>query len=173
MHSLKISLPDYLYKKLTQHAKTLETSVEEFVLFSLRRDEAKSAAEALLRRRAGRCLTVREPLLEETANPPIWVVPIFTNVAPSVKVGEIIVAVDTGKVLSTEKDVVDMIRKGYSSFGFESFALEKQTRLAELLALNGEKHLAAEEQQEMEALLAEEQALQLQNLERLEKRILS
>ena len=173
MHSLKISLPDYLYKKLMQHAKTLETSVEEFVLFSLKRDEAKSAAEALLRRRAGRCLTVREPILKETATTPIWVFPIFTNVAPSVKVGEIVVDVDTGKVLSTEKDVVGMIRKGYSSFGFESFASEKQTRLAELLALNGEKHLAAEEQQEMETLLAEEQALQLQNLERLEKRVLS
>ena len=173
MHSLKISLPDYLYKKLTQHAQTLETSVEEFVLVLLKRDEAKSAAEALLHRRAGRCLTVREPILTEGANPPIWVFPIFTNVAPSVKVGEIIVDVDTGKVLSTEKDVVGMIRKGYNSFGFEAFASEKQTRLAELLALNGEKHLAAEEQKEMEMLLAEEQALQLQNLERLEKRVLS
>ena len=173
MHSLKISLPDYLYKKLTQHAKAFETSIEEFVLFSLRREEAKSAAEALLRRRAGRCLTVREPLLKETVNPPIWVVPIFTNVAPSVKVGEIAVDVDTGKVLSTEKEVIGMIQTGYNSFGFESFASEKQTRLAELLALNGEKHLAVEEQREMEALLAEEQALQLQNLERLEKQLLS
>ena len=173
MHSLKISLPDYLYKKLTQHAKAFETSVEEFVLFSLKRNEAKAAAESLLRRRAGRCLTVSEPLLKETADPPIWGVSIFTNVAPSTKVGEIIVDVGTGKVLSTEKDVVGMIRKGYTSFGFESFTLEKQTRLAELLALNGEKPLETQEKQEMEALLAEEQALQLQNLERLERRLLS
>ena len=173
MHSVKISLPDYLYKKLTQHAKAFETSVEEFVLFSLKREEAKSAAAALLRRRAGRCLTVKEPLLKETAVPPIWVIPIFTNVAPSAKVGEIVVDVDTGKVLSTEKDVVGMIQKGYTSFGFESFALEKQTRLAELLALNGERPLETQEKQEMKALLAEEQALQLQNLERLERQLLS
>lgn len=89
------------------------------------------------------------------------------------EVGEIIVDADTGKVLSTNKDVYSMIKKGYLSFGFETFAIEKQKRLAELLALNGEISLESEAKQEMETLLAEEQALQIRNLETLEKRVMS
>ena len=172
MRPLTISVPDYLYEKLTHQAKVSETSVEELVLFQLKRDEARDAALKFLRKRAGRCLMVREPILKEST-PPIWVVPIFTNVSPSVGVGEILVNADTGKVLSTEMDVAEMIEKGHVSFGFESFAMEKQERLIELLTLNSEKTLEPKEKQEMEALLAEEQALQVQNLETLEKRLLS
>ena len=51
--------------------------------------------------------------------------------------------------------------------------MEKQERLAELLAWNNEKALEPEAKEEMEALLAEEQTLQIQNLETLEKRLLS
>lgn len=172
MRPLTISLPDYLYEKLTQQAKTFETSIEELVLFQLKRDEARDTALAFLRKRAGRCLTVREPTLKK-AKPSVWIIPVFTNVAPSVGVGEIVVNADTGEVLSTEKDIGVMIKKGHVSFGFKPFPLEKQTRLAELLALNGEKPLKATEKREMEILLAEEQTLQIQNLETLEKRLLS
>ena len=172
MRPLTISLPDYLYKKLTQQAKVSKTSLEDFVLFQLKRDEARDAALTLLRKRAGRCLMAKEPILKKST-PPIWVVPVFTNVAPPIEVGEIHVAADTGEVLSTEMDVAEMIRKGHVSFGFEPFAAEKQERLAELLALNGEKMLESEETQEMEALLAEEQELQIRNLETLGKRLLS
>ena len=115
---------------------------------------------------------VREPFLKESA-PPIWVVPIFTNVAPPVEVGEILIDAETEEVLSTEMDVIEMIKRGHASFGFESFAAEKQERLAELLALNNEKTLESKEKREMEALLTEEQELQIRNLETLEKRLLS
>lgn len=172
MRLLTISLPDYLYKKLAQQAEVSETSLEELVLFQLKRDEARDAALVFLQKRAGRCLTVREPILKELAQP-IWAVPAFTNVAPPVGVGEILIDADTGEVLSTERDVAEMIRKGHVSFGFESLTKEKQERLAELLALNSEKTLESEEKQEMEALLAEEQALQIRNLETLENRLLS
>lgn len=172
MRLLTISLPDYLYKKLAQQAKVSETSLEELVLFQLKRDEAKGAALTFLQKRAGRCLTVREPILKQST-PPTWVVPIFTNVAPPVEVGEIFVDANTGEVLSTEVDVTEMIKKGHVSFGFKSLAVEKQERLAELLALNNEKVLASEAKKEMGVLLAEEQALQIQNLETLERRLLS
>ena len=172
MRPLTISLPDYLYEKLTQQAEAVETSLEELVLFQLKRDEARDAALTLLRKRAGRCLMTREPILKESA-PPIWVVPIFTNVAPPVEVGEILVDAETDEVLSTEMDVAEMIKKGHVSFGFQSFASEKQERLTELLALNNEQVLAPEMEQEMEALLAEKQALQIRNLQTLEKRLLS
>ncbi len=172
MRPLTISLPNYLYEKLTQQAKSFETSLEELVLFQLKRYEAREAASTFLRKRAGRCLTVREPVLKETVSS-LWVVPIFTNVAPPMEVGEIIVDADTGEVLSTQNDVAEMMKKGHVSFGYKSLAREKQERLAELLALNGEKPLELEEQQEMEALLAEEQELQIRNLETLEKRLLS
>lgn len=172
MRSLTISLPDYLYKKLTQQAKVSETSLEELVLFQLKRDEARDTALAFLQKRAGWCLIAREPNLKDSDSL-IWVVPIFTNVESSVKVGEILVDANTGEVLSTEQDVTEMVEKGHVSFGFESFAAEKQERLAELLALNSEKTLESKEKQEMEALLAEEQTLQIRNLETLEKRLLS
>ena len=172
MRSLTISLPDYLYKKLTQQAKVSETSLEELVLFQLKRGEARDTALAFLQKRAGRCLIAREPNLKDSDSL-IWVVPIFTNVESSVKVGEILVDANTGEVLSTEQDVTEMVEKGHVSFGFESFAAEKQERLAELLALNSEKTLESKEKQEMEALLAEEQTLQIRNLETLEKRLLS
>ena len=172
MRPLTISLPDYLYEKLTRQAQAFETSLEELVLFQLKRDETRDTVLAFLQKHAGRCLTLREPIFKEVA-PPVWIVPVFTNVAPPTEVGDIIIDADTGKVLNTDEDVVEMIKKGYISFGFETFAVEKQERLAELLALNGEKPLELEAKQEMETLLAEEQALQLQNLETLEKRLLS
>ena len=171
MRPLTISLPDYLYEKLTQQAKVSKISLEDFVLFQLERDEVRDTALTFLRKRAGRCLMAKEPILKEST-PPVWTVPIFTNVDPPVEVGEIHVAADTGEVLSTEMDVAEMIEKGHVSFGFESFAIEKQERLTELLALNNERVLESEEKQEMEALLAEEQALQIQNLETLGKRLL-
>lgn len=172
MRPLTISLPDYLYEKLAQQAKVSDTSLEELVLFQLKRDKAKDAALALLQKRAGRCLTAGEPILKQST-PPTWVVPIFTNVAPPFGVGEVLVDADTGEVLSTGMDVAEMIKKGHVSFGFEPFATEKQERLAELLALNNEKTLASKMKQEMETLLAEKQALQIQNLQTLEKRLLS
>lgn len=172
MRPLTISLPDYLYEKLTEQAKAFETSLEELVLFQLKRDEAKDAALSLLRKRAGRCLVIREPVLKE-ASRPVWIFPVYTNVAPPMEVGEILVDTNTGEVLSTEIDVSEMIKRGHISFGYKSFALEKQERLAELLALNNKRTLESEEQQEMEALLAEEQELQIRNLETLEKRLLS
>ena len=172
MRPLTISLPDYLYKKLTQQAKVSKISLEDFVLFQLERDEIRDAALTFLRKRAGRCLMAREPILKEST-PLVWGVPIFTNVDPPIEVGEIYVDADTGEVLSTEMDVAEMIKKGHVSFGFKPFAAEKQKRLAELLALNSEKTLESKEIQEMETLLAEEQELQIRNLETLEKRLLS
>ncbi len=172
MRPLTISLPDYLYEKLMQQAEVSKISLENFVLFQLERDEVRDTALTFLRKRAGRCLMAKEPILKEST-PPVWGVPIFTNVDPPVEVGEIRVAADTGEVLSTEMDVAEMIENGHVSFGFESLAIEKQERLMELLALNNERVLASEEQQEMEALVAEEQVLQIQNLEGLEKRLLS
>ena len=172
MRQLTISLPDYLYEKLTQQAKEFKTSLEELVLFQLKRDEARDAALSLLRKRAGRCLMAREPIFKGST-PSTWAVPIFTNVAAPVGFGEILVDADTGKVLNTEQDVTEMIKKGHVSLGFETFAIEKQERLAELLALNNEQALELEAKKEMETLLAEEQDLQLRNLETLEKRLLS
>jgi len=52
-------------------------------------------------------------------------------------------------------------------------AIKKQEHLKELLALNHERVLESEEKQEIEALVTEEQALQIRNLEKLEKRLLS
>ena len=172
MRPLTISLPDYLYEKLAQRAEAVDTSLEEHVLFQLKRAEARDTALMFLQKRAGRCLMAAEPILKESM-PPIWVVPIFTNVAPPVGVGEILIDADTGQVLSTEMDVAEMIKKGHVSFGYESLAVEKQERLAGLLALNSEKTLESKEIQEMEALLAEEQERQIRNLETLEKRLLS
>ena len=137
-----------------------------------KRNKARDTALSFLQKRAGRCLMAREPNLKDS-DPSTWVVPIFTNVDPPVGVGEIHVDANTGEVLNTEMDVAEMIEKGHVSFGFESFAAEKQERLTELLALNNEQVLAPEVKQEMEALLAEKQALQIQNLQTLEKRLLS
>ena len=128
MHPLTISLPDYLYEKLTRQANAFNTSLEQLVLFQLKRDEARDAASAFLKKRAGRCLTVREPILREST-PPIWAISIFTNVAPPVEVGEILIDAGTGEVLSTEQDVTKMMKNGHVSFGFKPFAVEKQERL--------------------------------------------
>ena len=172
MRPLTISLPDYLYEKLMKQAKVSKISLENFVLFQLERDEVRDTALTFLRKRAGRCLMVTEPILKEST-PPTWGVPIFTNVDPPVEVGEIHIDAETGEVLSTEMDVAEMIENGHVSFGFESFAEKKQERLSELLALNSEQVLAPEVIQEMDALLAEKQALQIRNLQTLEKRLLS
>ena len=182
MNQLTLALPDELYSRLAQRALIEEKTPEEIALERLRREfgegfldsqTAKDQASAFLRRRAGRCLTVREPILEET-DIPVWLVPVITNVAPreAIFVGQVVVNAKTGKVLNIERDVVEMIKKGHRSLGFEKFPLEKQEHLAELLAENQERVLTEDEQKEMENLLAEEQSLQIRNLEELEKRLL-
>lgn len=44
MRPLTISLPDYPYEKLTQQAEAFETSLEDLVLFHLKRDEVREIA---------------------------------------------------------------------------------------------------------------------------------
>ena len=182
MNQLTLALPDELYNRLAKRALEKEKTPEEIALERLRREfgegfldsqTAKEQAIASLRRRAGRCLTVREPILEET-DTPVWLVPVITNVdkREATFVGQIVVNAKTGKVLNVERDVYEMIKKGHLSLGFHKFPLEKQERLAELLAENQEGILTQDEQKEMESLLAEEQLLQIRNLEELEKRLL-
>ncbi len=182
MNQLTLALPDELYKRLAQRAGTEEKTPAEIALERLRREfgegfldspTAKAQAFAFLRRRAGRCLTVREPILEET-DTPVWLVPVITNVAPreATFVGQVVVNAKTGKVLNPEQDAVEMIKKGHRSLGLRQFPYEKQKRLAELLAANQEGVLKKGEQKEMENLLAEEQSLQIKNLQELEKRLL-
>jgi len=182
MNQLTLDLPDELYSRLSQYASVIEKTPEEIALERLRREfgegfldsqTAKKRAITFLHRRAGRCLTVREPVLEE-ADAPVWLIPVITNVAPreAIFVGQVVVNAKTGKVLNVERDVVEMIKKGHRSLGFHIFPLEKQNRLAELLAENRERVLTEDEQEEMENFLAEEQSLQIKNLEELERRLL-
>ncbi len=182
MNRLILTLPDKLYSRLAQRASENEKTPEEIVLERLRREfgedfldsqTAKEQASAFLHERAGKCLTVREPVLEET-DIPVWLVPVITNVDKSdaAFVGQIVLNAKTGEVLNKQRDVVEMIKKGHRSLGSCEFPLQKQERLAELLAENQERELTRSEQADMENLLAEEQSLQIRNLEQLEKRLL-
>jgi len=181
MSQLTIVLPDEIYNRLVKHASALEKKPEEVALERLRREfgegvldsqTAKKQAIAFLHRRAGRCLTAKEPILEE-ADTPVWLVPVITSVdkRKATFVGQIVVNAKTGKVLNAERDVVEMLKKGHQSLGFHKFPLEKRERLAELLAENQEGVLTEAEQKEMGNLLAEEQSLQIRNLEELDKRL--
>lgn len=182
MTQLPLVLPDELYNRLAKHASALEETPDKIAVERLHREfgdnfldsqTAKEQAIAFLHRRAGRCLTVREPILEET-DIPVWLVPVITNVAPpeATFVGQIVVNAKTGKVFNAERDVIEMIKKGHRSLGFHELPLEKQKRLAELLAGNQERILTQDEQKKMDNLLAEEQSLQIKNLEEMEKRLL-
>ncbi len=64
MRPLTISLPDYPYEKLTQQAEAFETSLEDLVLFHLKRDEVREIALVFLQKHAGRCLTLKGPILK-------------------------------------------------------------------------------------------------------------
>ena len=183
MNQLNLTLPDELYNRLTQRALEIEKTPEEMAIERLLREfgegyldspKAKCQAVTFLRKRAGKCLTIREPILEET-DTFVWLVPVITNVDKheATFVGQIVVDAKTGKVLNEEQDVVEMIKKGHRSLGFQAFPLEKQERLAELLAQNQEETLTEEVEKEMENLLAEEQALQIKNLQEVEKRLLT
>jgi len=182
MNRLTLTLSDELYSRLAQRALENEKTPEEIALERLRREFgegfldsqiAKERASEFLQRRAGRCLTVREPIPEET-DTPVWLVPVITNVDKheAAFVGQIVINAKTGKVLNEEHDVVEMIKKGHQSLGFHRFPPQKQERLAELLTENRERVLTQDEQKEMENLLAEEQSLRIRNLEEMEKRLL-
>jgi len=183
MNQLTLDLPDELYSRLSQYALVEEKTPEEIALERLHREfgegfadsqTAKEQAIAFLCERAGKCLTVRAPILEKT-DTPVWLVPVITNVSPheAIFVGQVVVNAKTGKVLNVERDVVEMIKKGHRSLGFHILPLEKQNRLAELLAENQDGQITENGQEEMENLLAEEQSLRIRNLEELEKRLLS
>jgi len=87
MNRLNLTLPDELYNRLTQYALDIEKAPEEIAIERLRREfgegfldsqKAKWQAITFLRKRAGKCLTVREPILEE-ADSFVWLVPIITT----------------------------------------------------------------------------------------------
>ena len=80
MHPLTISLPDYLYKKLAHQAQTHETSLEELVIFQLKRDETRKSALVFLHKHAGRCLTIRDPIFLDDDSA-VWKFP-FSQMLP-------------------------------------------------------------------------------------------
>ena len=158
----------------------MKTSVAELVVTPLRpelggglldSETAKAQAMAFVHRPAGKCLTVREPILEEV-DKLVWLIPVLTNVnsGSAAFVGQIVIDAITGDILNVEDDVVETIKKGHHSFGFQHLPSEKQNRLAELLALNQQGKLKSGEKRAMDVLPTEEQALQAENLETLEKR---
>jgi len=181
MYQLTLTLSDELYNRLIQRASTSQKTVEETILENLHRElgegfldsqKAKEQAKSFLHKRAGRCLTVIQPVWEET-DIPICLVPVITNVDKSEAdfVGQILINARTGEVLNTEQDVIEMVKKGHRSLGFREFPIEKQERLAELLAENQERILTESEQRDIKNLLNEEQLLQIKNLETLNKKL--
>ena len=182
MRQMTLELPDKLFERLENSAQAAQRTPVEFLRDLLRRGggeetvtnvEAKVRAEAFVRERVGRVLTVREPVLDE-GGIPVWLAPLATNFRPEETsvIGHVAVDARNGTVQTSESEFDDMFRRAHPRLGFAPLAPDKADRLSELLCQLQDAPLLGGEQDELEALVEEEQALQVANLEQLNRRLL-
>jgi hypothetical protein len=179
---MTLTIPDQLFNRLEFLAQVERRTPEELAYDRLRREvgedtisshRAKEVAKAFVRRRVGRCLTVRDPVLEEGGGW-VWLVPVVTNVRreEAAFVGQVVVDARTEEVLTNEGEIAALFKRAHSNLGFLPFPAEKERRLSDLLSRAQEGPLTGEEREELDRLVTEQQALQLANLEQLDRRLL-
>ena len=99
-------------------------------------------------------------------NVPIWRVPVFPNTDSLSKstLGAISISVSSGEILTTPEEIDKILQSGLELLGFRRISKEKQSRLSELMRKKKYNRISAEEDVELEKLLAFADAQELKGL---------
>jgi hypothetical protein len=174
-HSL--DLPGDLYDRLARQARATGLRPEELVAERLSsdlgatvpsRDRALEMARHALAPTIGKLLQLGEPALD-LAGPTCWRIPVKTNVEPAqaTVVGEVLIEVFSGRLLTPPQDINRLTQRALETLGFKRFPPQKAARLGRLLRLHKKDQLTPQQRREFASLMAEADALELDNLERV------
>jgi hypothetical protein len=172
-----IDLPRDLYDRLTRQARASGKRPEELVVERLSsdlgatvpsRERALEMARQTLTPRVGRLLQLGKPTLD-LKGPTCWRIPVRTNVEPrrATVVGEVLIEVFSGRVLTPPEELRRLTQVALETLDFKRFPPKKAARLSRLLKLHKEERLTPKQRREFEALMAEVDKLELNNLERV------
>lgn len=177
MANRSIDLPRDLYDRLARQAHSRGQRPEELVVERLSsalgatvpsRERALEIARHALAPKVGKLLQLGEPTLDLTG-PTCWRIPVKTNVEPrrARVVGEVRMEVFSGRLLTPPEDIRRLTQAALEGLGFKRLSPKKAARLSRLLKLQKEERLTPKQHREFEALMAEVDNLELNNLERV------
>jgi hypothetical protein len=174
MRQLTLTLSEEAYQRLFSEAEEKKQSVEDlaiecittgssYIVESAKRIQAK--AKRFLQKHAGKILRIGNPELD-LDDIPFWRVPIFlsTDSLSKAPLGVISISVSSGEILTTDEEIDKMLQLGLEILGFRRIPKEKQSRLSELMRLKKYHKISAEEDVELEQLLAFADAQELKGL---------
>lgn len=174
MRQLTITLSEETYQRLLSDAEEKSQSVEELAIKCITTGESQivenakyvqARAREFLREHAGKVLRIGNPELDLNSVP-LWRVPVFPNAASLSKspLGAISISVSSGEILTTPEEIDKILQFGLELLGFHRIPEEKQSRLSELMRKKKYHKISAEEDIELEKLLAFADAQELQGL---------
>jgi len=177
MANRSIDLPRDLYEHLARQARASGQRPEELVVERLSsdlgatvpsRERALEIARQALMPKVGKLFHLGEPTLDLTG-PTCWRIPVKTNVEPrrAKVVGEVRIEIFSGRVLTPPEDIRRLTRTALEALGFKRLPPQRAARLSRLLKLHKEERLTPKQHREFEALMAETDELELNNLERI------
>jgi len=171
---LTITLPEGAYQRLFSDAEENNQSVEELaiervttngsqIIESAKRVQSK--ATEFLREHAGKILRIGNSKLDLNGIP-LWRVPVFlsTDSLSKYPLGAISICVSSEEILTTPEEIDKMLQAGLELLGFCPIPKEMQSRLSELMRLKKRHKISAEEDAELEKLLAFADAQELKGL---------
>ena len=174
MRQLTITLSEETYQRLLSDAEERNQSVEELAIervttagFQIVENakHVQAKARGFLREHAGKILRIGNPTLDLNSVS-LWHVPVFPNTDSLSKspLGVISISVYSGEILTTLEEIDKMLQSGLELLGFRRISKEKQSRLNELMRKKKCHKISAEEDVELEKLLAFADAQELQGL---------
>jgi len=177
MANHSIDLPRDLYDRLARQARASGKRPEELVVERLSsdlgatvpsRERALEMARHALAPKVGKLLQLGEPTLDLTG-PTCWRIPVRINVEPrrATVVGEVLIEVFSGRMLTSPEEIRRLTQTALETLGFKRLPPKKAARLSRLLKLHKQKRLTPKQRREFEALMAEADELELNNLERV------
>ncbi|MBM3243190.1 hypothetical protein FJZ31_43575 [Candidatus Poribacteria bacterium] len=162
METILVELPQPIVACLIKEARQKKMSVSELVAQRINRDfsfavrtaqQARRKALKILREHAGYLLRTGKPTFDiETER---WHVPALTNPRKGipVNVGEVIIAAESGEVLTDLNSILSFAEEAGLHLGIEKFPEAFQERISFLLAKNNNGELTADEKRELNEMM--------------------
>jgi hypothetical protein len=180
MAEIIIRLPEPIITKLREQAIKVKLSLDELVSQRLMEDfdiavctekQARRRVLKLLREHAGYMLRTGTPIFD--VNTFLWRVPVLPNLkhGEPEPIGEVHLKADTGEILTDLSVILEVSNKAATLLGVERFDEAFQKHLEELLNKNNSGELSQTERRVLEEMVQKIQVNDLENIQRLIKRL--
>jgi len=180
METILVELSEPVAACLIKEALRKNVSVSELVAQRINSDfnfavrtaqQARRKALKILRQHAGYLLRTGKPTFDVEMGR--WHVPALTNPRKGtpVSVGEVIIAAESGEVLTDLNSILNFTEKAGLHLGIEKFPEAFQNRISFLLTKNNNGELTADEKRELNEMMEKWRSKNLENAQRLVENI--